>query len=270
MQAPLPRRALAVFLATLFSSLVGCGRPGQALAADGPPSESTPPPAAPDAAPLYARACATCHGADGAGREAMRKALDLGRARLSLTDVSSRARSDEDLALVIRDGRNRMPGFGQQLSAAQQAGLLAHVRKLQRAAAPPEAAAPREAAPPSSAGPDLPTAADALKSPPSRPRPEVAGGPEDLGTPWRLGQALYSRSCTLCHGAEGHGNDRMAPMLGTDPETLNLREGLLERNFYIALESGRGRMPSYRAQFTREDMRAILAYLSSPTPPSAR
>jgi cytochrome c oxidase cbb3-type subunit 3 len=70
----------------------------------------------------WLRTCATCHGRGGRGdgpQGAMMNASDLTKTQLS----------DADLAQVIRQGRNRMPG-NPDLPQAVVAGLVAHIREL--------------------------------------------------------------------------------------------------------------------------------------------
>jgi len=89
--------------------------------------------AAPTAAQNYDKHCASCHGADGKGQ------TRLGRksGAKNLTDKEGVGKlTDAELFRTIqagrRDdkGRERMEGFGNDLSAAEITALVAHVRRF--------------------------------------------------------------------------------------------------------------------------------------------
>ena len=87
-------------------------------------------PAAIDAAPLFAQACAKCHAADGHGGLAM---VANGPRPIDLTAVDwQRSRSDQELVAAIRNGRGAMPPFGDVLTNEQINALGAYVRTLKR------------------------------------------------------------------------------------------------------------------------------------------
>ncbi|MCG8553941.1 MAG: cytochrome c [Proteobacteria bacterium] len=80
---------------------------------------------------LWNVSCAGCHGRQGDGRgEARPKGAELADFR---TSGWQRARSDEQLAQVIRSGRGLMPAFGDRLNARGIAALVSHIRSLGRA-----------------------------------------------------------------------------------------------------------------------------------------
>ena len=88
------------------------------------------PDAPPDAATIYARSCAGCHGNDGRS-DTMRGRMMRAR---NIADAEwQRGISDETMAVSIRDGRGRMPGFGRRLSPEQITALVRHVRSLAHA-----------------------------------------------------------------------------------------------------------------------------------------
>lgn len=75
----------------------------------------------------WRQSCASCHGMGGRGdgpTGRMMKMPDLSRPELQ-------NRSDEELAKVIREGRNQMPSFG-SLPPAVVEGLVKHIRTLRR------------------------------------------------------------------------------------------------------------------------------------------
>lgn len=76
---------------------------------------------------LYADNCALCHGADGRGQTPMGTAFDAPDFADAGWWKKTRP-NDRRLAASIRQGRGRMPAFGQQLSASEIAALVRLVR----------------------------------------------------------------------------------------------------------------------------------------------
>ena len=77
---------------------------------------------------LFNSMCAGCHGRDGRGRG---PELPPGAQAADFTDAAFQsARSDADLAKSIREGRNMMPAFAQQLRSEGVDVLVAYVRLL--------------------------------------------------------------------------------------------------------------------------------------------
>ncbi len=82
-----------------------------------------------DAAAIYAKSCATCHGKDGRAKTFKAK---FNRAR-DLTDATWQAdASDERIHNSISNGRGKMPAFGKKLSEEEIDGLVAYVRRLKQ------------------------------------------------------------------------------------------------------------------------------------------
>jgi len=104
---------------------------------------SAPPPAGPgvpltaaaDGAALYARWCASCHGATGRGDGPNAKYLPV-RPAVHASDVQMRGRPDDSLYDAIAGGgavmgkSARMPAFGATLSREEIRSLVAFVRTL--------------------------------------------------------------------------------------------------------------------------------------------
>lgn len=79
-------------------------------------------------AALWKVACAGCHGMDGRGGG---PSLPPGASVPSFTDAAwQSARTDIQIAEVIRNGRNLMPPFGAKVTDDGIAALVAHVRSL--------------------------------------------------------------------------------------------------------------------------------------------
>jgi mono/diheme cytochrome c family protein len=79
-----------------------------------------------DAKGLYLSKCATCHGADGAGKTAMGKKLKVQNARAAAGNMSA-----AQMITVVTDGKGQdMSGYGKQFSAEQIKGLVDYYRSL--------------------------------------------------------------------------------------------------------------------------------------------
>ena len=82
-----------------------------------------------DAAELYAKHCASCHGKDGQAKTLKAK---LKHAR-DLTDPGWQNEvSDERLSNSIMNGKRKMPGFGKKLSEQEVDALVSYVRSLKK------------------------------------------------------------------------------------------------------------------------------------------
>ncbi len=82
-----------------------------------------------DAAALYSKHCAKCHGKDGRAKTLkakFNKARDLTYARWQ------RHVTDEGIFNSITQGGDKMPSLKKKLSAAQVESLVAHVRGLKK------------------------------------------------------------------------------------------------------------------------------------------
>ncbi|MBZ5706456.1 MAG: cytochrome c [Acidobacteriia bacterium] len=77
-------------------------------------------------ATLFAANCSSCHGSDATGDTSLGKAL--GAANLHAPDVQNL--SDAALKKVIAGGSGNMPSFGRQLSDAELALLVSHLREI--------------------------------------------------------------------------------------------------------------------------------------------
>ena len=84
--------------------------------------------AEPDAAKIFAKTCALCHGPEGQPAESFAK---LG-VRTFKDEEWQKATSDAQLEKSIREGKKGtlMASFEKQLSAVEIKALVAHIRKL--------------------------------------------------------------------------------------------------------------------------------------------
>jgi mono/diheme cytochrome c family protein len=79
-----------------------------------------------DGKDLYLDRCATCHGADGAGKTAKGK-------KLKVKDVHETAvkMKAEEMERIVRDGKAPdMDAYGKQVSAAELKAVVAYYRSL--------------------------------------------------------------------------------------------------------------------------------------------
>ena len=82
-----------------------------------------------DAASLFEKNCAKCHGKDGRAKTVRGKSL---RAR-NLTDAKWQAKeTDEEIRAAINKGPKAMPSFAKKLSQPEIDSLVAYVRSLKR------------------------------------------------------------------------------------------------------------------------------------------
>jgi mono/diheme cytochrome c family protein len=82
-----------------------------------------------NAAQLYAKQCASCHGKDGRARTIKGK---LKHAR-NLTDGEWQEKvSDERIFNSINNGKEKMPAFGKKLSQEQIEALVTYVRAFKK------------------------------------------------------------------------------------------------------------------------------------------
>jgi mono/diheme cytochrome c family protein len=70
----------------------------------------------------YKAKCASCHGADGKGKEAL-KTQDFASAAVQNM-------SDAELTTIITDGKGKMPAYGKSLKPDQVKDLVAYIRSF--------------------------------------------------------------------------------------------------------------------------------------------
>ncbi len=81
-----------------------------------------------DGSALYASKCVICHGKNGVGTAAWRA---KGQPDLSSAEWQ-KTHSDEQIATRIRQGKGKMPGFGNKLSDEDIQALVRQVRTLKK------------------------------------------------------------------------------------------------------------------------------------------
>ncbi len=79
-----------------------------------------------DSKALYMSKCATCHGADGAGKTAMGKKLKVQDAQTASSKMSA-----DDMVKIVADGKGpSMTGYSKQFNPEQIKGLVDYYRSL--------------------------------------------------------------------------------------------------------------------------------------------
>jgi len=77
---------------------------------------------------IYKVRCAMCHGADGTADTPAGKAFKAA----SFSDPVIVKMPDSDRTLVVKNGKGKMPLFGDKLSADQIKAVLVYIRTLQK------------------------------------------------------------------------------------------------------------------------------------------
>ncbi len=90
---------------------------------------------APNAALLFHRHCATCHGADGRGRSFVARQPGMP----AVSNLRTNTASDAQKRSSLSTGRGAMPAFGSRLRPEELEALLRHVIQLAAQPASPQA-----------------------------------------------------------------------------------------------------------------------------------
>jgi mono/diheme cytochrome c family protein len=78
---------------------------------------------------LFQQNCARCHGADGRGETNLGKVYNTP----NLTDAEFQSRfSNKELTAIVTNGKSGMPAFRKNLSRAEIAALITHVRRFKK------------------------------------------------------------------------------------------------------------------------------------------
>ncbi len=83
-----------------------------------------------DGKKIYDKKCASCHGKDGKGNQAMLKMLKVDASLLNLIDKGTLDKSDEELVSIASKGLNKMPAYGKELKDEEIKGIVSYIRSL--------------------------------------------------------------------------------------------------------------------------------------------
>jgi len=75
---------------------------------------------------VYKAKCAACHGADGAGQTPVAKAINV----RSFCAPEAKKETVAEMTEITAKGKNKMPAYEKQLSAAEIKDVVAYVRTL--------------------------------------------------------------------------------------------------------------------------------------------
>jgi|SRR5215475_827346 len=75
---------------------------------------------------IFKANCASCHGADGAGKTTVGKVLKI----RDLRSQDVQKQSDADLNQIIAKGNDKMPAYGGKLTKEQIEELVSYIREL--------------------------------------------------------------------------------------------------------------------------------------------
>lgn len=81
-----------------------------------------------DGAAIYKAKCASCHGADGKGQSPMGKKMNL----RDLGSPEVQKQTDKELYDWTADGKGKMPGYKDKLSADDIKALVAYMRTFKK------------------------------------------------------------------------------------------------------------------------------------------
>jgi cytochrome c6 len=79
-------------------------------------------------ADAYKTKCSACHGANGAGDTMLGKNLKL----RSLASAEVQNQSDDELAIIISKGKDKMPPYDRKLSKDQIGDVVKYIRSLKK------------------------------------------------------------------------------------------------------------------------------------------
>lgn len=171
-------------------------------------------------ATVYQSQCAVCHGVDRAGTPP---------AYPSLIGIDKRL-TDEQITLVIQQGKGRMPSFP-NVHAAQLISML-HYLKVGDTSATESTSSDKE---------ELASATASAPAGPAR------GGNS-------AGASVYKKNCASCHG------DHMEGIPPSFPALLGIGQGLSIAQTVSLIHDGKGRMPG-QPGIQGADLDALLRYL---------
>ncbi|PJA16910.1 MAG: hypothetical protein COX65_01635 [Elusimicrobia bacterium CG_4_10_14_0_2_um_filter_56_8] len=73
-------------------------------------------------------------------------------------------------------------------------------------------------------------------------------------------EANYNKMCASCHGKNKKGNPAMAKMFKVKPEAMDLTAIPDDVDAAAIISDGKGKMPSYKATLTAEEIAALSAF----------
>jgi mono/diheme cytochrome c family protein len=95
--------------------------------------------------------------------------------------------------------------------------------------------------------------------PPTPPEPAGLYGPGEHGAD---GRSVYTKSCAMCHGADGTGQQMrtMMPKIG-DLTSAEVHGKLDDAALKELIKKGRGQMPPFQAALTEDQINLVIGYV---------
>lgn len=78
----------------------------------------------------YQKLCQACHGADGTGNPQMARSLKV--AIPPVTEAALAQKDDAEHLRILAEGKGKMPGYAQRLTAAERRQVLEYMKTLGR------------------------------------------------------------------------------------------------------------------------------------------
>jgi len=192
-------------------------------------------------AELFAQRCILCHGSDGRGEGPLPLTVKS-YPDTNLTKVRF-ANAAAEVRRTIEEGGSKgamsieSPPWADELSAAEIEALTAFVVHLRG---------------------DSESAADMLRRVVKDDRPSPG-----------LGARVFANYCSLCHGASGEGNGKMAKVI-KDPPPFNLTKSRADDAYLLQIIAAGGeamgrsaRMPPWGAQLSGSELMSVILHIKS-------
>lgn len=75
------------------------------------------------------------------------------------------------------------------------------------------------------------------------------------------GAAIFKAKCAMCHGADGAGQTGMGKTLGLKGFGSKEVQALTDAELIKITTDGKGKMPSYKAKLSEEEIKAVVAFI---------
>jgi mono/diheme cytochrome c family protein len=227
---------------------------------------------------IFQNKCSACHAPDGTGRTTIGKSLKIP----DLTSAVVQSQNDEELTVIISQGKGRMPGYAKAFNPVQVGQFVSHIRALTKSGdvrAPIEAAKSPE--PPPKPAPSLPTQITAQpESTPLSPNSasttisrklpaaedrkiaeaKETTAPTAAKAP-KSGRQIYIAKCSACHSSDGSGTGTIGRSMRIPSLTLPEVQGQSDESMASVISNGVGKMPAYKKKYNPEQIQLLVVYI---------
>jgi mono/diheme cytochrome c family protein len=222
--------------------------------------------------------CSACHGTDGTGRTTIGK-------RLQIPDLASQAvqiRSSEELAMVISQGKGKMPAYAKKFNPVQIGQLVSYIQTFTKTdsekglltseespSRAPEPVPPRSlqiAPQPATNSPAPIPGAHAAQANSSRERKKKSPEPNAVTTRANKkaplsGRQLYMAKCFACHSSDGSGMGTLGKSLKIPSLISPDVQAKTDEALADIIRNGAGKMPSYKKKLNRDQTQMLVTYI---------